>query len=416
VQALKQTDPEIYELIRQEERYELDTVRLIPSENYVSKAVLEASGSVLTNKYSEGYPARRYYEGQRYIDQLENLVIERAKNLFGAEHANVQPYSGSPANLAVYFALLKPGDKIMGMGLPHGGHLSHGWNISITGQFWKAVQYPVDRESRRLDYDAIREMARRERPRMIVAGATAYPRQIDFSIFGAIAREVGAFLLADIAHIAGLIIAGVHPDPVPHADVITTTAHKTLRGPRGAMILCRKEVADRIDRAVFPGLQGGPHNQTTAAIGVALKEASTPAFKEYGRQIVRNAAAMADELMRRGFDLVSGGTDNHLILIDLTNKNVPGKKAAKALERAGIVCNYNTVPYDTRKPFNPSGIRLGTPAVTSRGMGEEQMRQVAAWMDQVIRHVDDEAAIARVGEEVRAMCRDFTAPGILQGD
>ncbi len=416
MQALKQTDPEIYELIRQEERYELDTVRLIPSENYVSKAVLEASGSVLTNKYSEGYPARRYYEGQRYIDQLENLVIERAKNLFGAEHANVQPYSGSPANLAVYFALLKPGDKIMGMGLPHGGHLSHGWNISITGQFWKAVQYPVDRESRRLDYDAIREMARRERPRMIVAGATAYPRQIDFSIFGAIAREVGAFLLADIAHIAGLIIAGVHPDPVPHADVITTTAHKTLRGPRGAMILCRKEVADRIDRAVFPGLQGGPHNQTTAAIGVALKEASTPAFKEYGRQIVRNAAAMADELMRRGFDLVSGGTDNHLILIDLTNKNVPGKKAAKALERAGIVCNYNTVPYDTRKPFNPSGIRLGTPAVTSRGMGEEQMRQVAAWMDQVIRHVDDEAAIARVGEEVRAMCRDFTAPGILQGD
>src|SRR5579871_2378091 len=415
-ESLQSVDPEVFSLIERDRERHNRTLNFIASENYASPAVLECLASHLNVKYAEGYPRARYYQGVAIVDDIEQIAIERAKNLFGAEHANVQPYSGSPANLAVYFALLKPGDKIMGMGLPHGGHLSHGWNISITGQFWKAVQYPVDRESRRLDYDAIREMARRERPRMIVAGATAYPRQIDFSIFGAIAREVGAFLLADIAHIAGLIIAGVHPDPVPHADVITTTAHKTLRGPRGAMILCRKEVADRIDRAVFPGLQGGPHNQTTAAIGVALKEASTPAFKEYGRQIVRNAAAMADELMRRGFDLVSGGTDNHLILIDLTNKNVPGKKAAKALERAGIVCNYNTVPYDTRKPFNPSGIRLGTPAVTSRGMGEEQMRQVAAWMDQVIRHVDDEAAIARVGEEVRAMCRDFTAPGILQGD
>jgi glycine hydroxymethyltransferase len=416
VQALKQTDPEIYDLIRQEERYELETIRLIPSENYVSKAVLEASGSLLTNKYSEGYPAKRYYEGQRYIDQLETLVIERAKKLFGAEHANVQPYSGSPANLAVYFGLLKQGDKIMGMGLPHGGHLSHGWNVSITGQFWKAVQYTVDRESRRIDYDALRDMARRERPQIIVAGATAYPRQLDFKIFGEIAKEVGAFLLADIAHIAGLVVAGAHPDPVPYADVVTTTIHKTLRGPRGAMILCRKDVADRIDRAVFPGLQGGPHNHTTAAIGVALKEAATPAFKEYGHQVVRNAKAMAAELMSRGFDLVSGGTDNHLILIDLTNKNAPGKKAAKALERAGIVCNYNTVPYDPRKPFNPSGIRLGTPAVTSRGMGEDQMRQIAVWMDQVIAHLDDNGAIAKVGEEVRALCRKYPAPGIPQGD
>ncbi len=413
MQSLKETDPEIFEIIRQEERYELDTVRLIPSENYVSRAVLEASGSILTNKYSEGYPAKRYYEGQRYIDQLEVLVVERAKKLFGAEHANVQPYSGSPANLAVYFGLLKPGDKIMGMALPHGGHLSHGWNISITGQFWKSVQYTVDREARRIDYDAVREMALRERPQMIVAGATAYPRQIDFRLFGEIAKEAGAMLLADIAHIAGLVVAGAHPSPFPYADVVTTTAHKTLRGPRGAIIMCRKELADRIDRAVFPGLQGGPHNHTTAAIGVALKEASTAEFKQYGHQIVRNAGAMAEELMRRGFDLVSGGTDNHLILIDLTNKNVPGKKAAKALERAGIVCNYNTVPYDPRKPFNPSGIRLGTPAVTSRGMGEEQMRQIAVWMDQVISHVDDEDAIARVGEEVRSMCRSFPAPGIL---
>ncbi len=416
MQDLKQTDPEIYELIKQEERYELETIRLIPSENYVSKAVLEASGSVLTNKYSEGYPAKRYYEGQRYIDQLESLVIERAKTLFGAEHANVQPYSGSPANLAVYFGLLKPGDKIMGMALPHGGHLTHGWNVSITGRFWNPVQYTVDRETRRIDYDALRDLARRERPQLIVAGATAYPRQLDFRIFGEIAKEVGAFLLADIAHIAGLIVAGAHPDPMPYADVVTTTVHKTLRGPRGAMILCRNEFADRIDKAVFPGLQGGPHNHTTAAIGVALKEAATPAFKEYGHQIVRNAKAMAQELMDRGFDLVSGGTDNHLILIDLTNKKVPGKKAAKALERAGIVGNYNTVPYDPRKPFNPSGIRLGTPAVTSRGMTEEQMRQIAVWMDQVITNVDDQAAIDRVGEEVRALCRSFPAPGITLGN
>ena len=416
MQDLKQTDPEIYELIKQEERYELETIRLIPSENYVSKAVLEASGSVLTNKYSEGYPAKRYYEGQRYIDQLESLVIERAKTLFGAEHANVQPYSGSPANLAVYFGLLKPGDKIMGMALPHGGHLTHGWNMSITGRFWNPVQYTVDRETRRIDYDALRDLARRERPQLIVAGATAYPRQLDFRIFGEIAKEVGAFLLADIAHIAGLIVAGAHPDPMPYADVVTTTVHKTLRGPRGAMILCRNEFADRIDKAVFPGLQGGPHNHTTAAIGVALKEAATPAFKEYGHQIVRNAKAMAQELMDRGFDLVSGGTDNHLILIDLTNKKVPGKKAAKALERAGIVGNYNTVPYDPRKPFNPSGIRLGTPAVTSRGMTEEQMRQIAVWMDQVITNVDDQAAIDRVGEEVRALCRSFPAPGITLGN
>ncbi len=413
MQDLKQTDPEIYQLIRQEEQYELETIRLIPSENYVSKAVLEASGSILTNKYSEGYPAKRYYEGQRYIDQIESIVIQRAKALFGAEHANVQPYSGSPANLAVYFGLLKPGDKIMGMGLPHGGHLSHGWNVSITGQFWQAVQYTVDRETRRIDYDAVRNLARRERPQIIVAGATAYPRQLDFRIFGEIAKEVGAFFLADIAHISGLVVAGAHPDPVPYADVVTTTAHKTLRGPRGAMILCRQAVADRIDRAVFPGLQGGPHNQTTAAIGVALKEAATPDFKEYGHQIVRNAKAMAEELIAHGFDLVSGGTDNHLILIDLTNKKITGKKAAKALESAGIVCNYNTVPYDPRKPFNPSGIRLGTPAVTSRGMGETQMRQIAVWMDQVVAKADDPAAVARIGEEVRAMCRSFPAPGIL---
>ena len=410
--ALKQTDPEIYDLIRAEERYEIDSVRLIPSENYVSRAVLEATGSILTNKYSEGYSGRRYYEGQRYIDQIETIVAARARELFGAEHANVQPYSGSPANLAVYLALLKPGDTLMGLALPHGGHLTHGWAVSATGIFWRAVHYQVDRESQRIDYDAVRDLAKKERPKIIVAGATAYPRQFDFKIFGEIAKEVGAFMLADISHIAGLIVAGAHPDAVPYADVVTTTTHKTLRGPRGAMILCRNEVAEKIDKAVFPGLQGGPHNHTTAAIGVALKEAATPAFKEYGHQIVRNAKAMAEELLAHGFNLVSGGTDNHLILIDLTNKKVIGKKAAQALDRAGIVCNYNTVPYDPRKPFSPSGLRLGTPAVTSRGMGEGEMRQIARWIDQAVAHADDEAALARINGEVCEMCRRFPAPGI----
>jgi glycine hydroxymethyltransferase len=410
--ALKQTDPEIYDLIRAEERYEIDSVRLIPSENYVSRAVLEATGSILTNKYSEGYSGRRYYEGQRYIDQIETLVAERARMLFGAEHANVQPYSGSPANLAVYLALLKPGDTLMGLALPHGGHLTHGWPVSATGIFWRAVHYQVDRESQRIDYDAVRDLAKKERPKIIVTGATAYPRQFDFKIFSEIAKEVGAFMLADISHISGLIVAGAHPDAVPYADVVTTTTHKTLRGPRGAMILCRNEFAEKIDKAVFPGLQGGPHNHTTAAIGVALKEAATPAFKEYGRQIVRNAKAMAEELLAHGFNLVSGGTDNHLILIDLTNKKVIGKKGAQALDRAGIVCNYNTVPYDPRKPFSPSGLRLGTPAVTSRGMGEGEMRQIARWIDQAIAHADDEAALARISGEVTEMCRRFPAPGI----
>ena len=416
MEHLRQTDPEVYGLIKQEERYQLETVRLIPSENYVSSAVLEATGSVLTNKYSEGYPGKRYYEGQRYIDELETLVIERAKGLFGAEHANVQPYSGSPANLAVYFGLLQPGDTIMGLALPHGGHLTHGWNVSITGRFWRSVQYQVDRETHLIDYDAVAEMARRERPRIIVAGATAYPRQFDFRRFGEIAREVGAYFLADISHIAGLIVAGVHPDPVPYADVVTTTVHKTLRGPRGAMILCRQALAAQIDRAVFPGLQGGPHNHTTAAIGVALKEATTPAFRAYGAQIVRNAKALAEQLLARGFSLVSGGTDNHLILIDLTNKHLHGKPGAKALDRAGLICNYNTVPYDPRKPFSPSGIRLGTPAVTSRGMGEAEMRQIAVFIDRVISAADNEAEIGRVGEEVRELCRRFPAPGILLGD
>ncbi|HTY55304.1 MAG TPA: serine hydroxymethyltransferase [Candidatus Binataceae bacterium] len=412
MRELERVDPEIYQLIKDEERYEIDSIRLIPSENYVSKAVLEATGSVLTNKYSEGYPGKRYYEGQRYIDRMESIVIERAKALFGAQHANVQPYSGSPANLAVYFALLKPGDAIMGLALPHGGHLTHGWDVSITGSFWRPVRYIVDRETHRIDYDAVRDLARKEQPKIIVAGATAYPRQFDFKLFGEIAKEVGAYFMADISHIAGLIVAGAHPDAVPYADVVTTTTHKTLRGPRGAMIMCRQELAEKIDKAVFPGLQGGPHNHTTAAIGVALKEAATPAFKEYAHQVVRNAKAMAAELMSRGFDLVSAGTDNHLILIDLTNKKVIGKKAAKALDAAGIVTNYNTVPFDPRKPFSPSGIRLGTPSVTSRGMGENEMRQIARWIDQAVSQCEDQAALDRIANEVREMCRGFPAPGL----
>ncbi|MCH7576251.1 MAG: serine hydroxymethyltransferase [Chloroflexi bacterium] len=410
--ALEQTDPEMVKLIRQEQRYQLETLRLIPSENYTSAAVMEAQGSVLTNKYSEGYPGKRYYEGQRYIDKLETVVQERAKALFHMEHANVQPYSGSPANMAVYYALLEPGDTIMGMALPHGGHLTHGWNVSFSARFYRAVQYSVDPKTHLIDYDQLRDLARSERPKIIVAGATAYPRQFDFQAFGDIAREVGAYFMADISHIAGLVVAGAHPDPAPHADVITTTTHKTLRGPRGAMILCRAELADRIDRAVFPALQGGPHNHTTAAIGVALAEAATPAFRDYGQQVVRNAKALAAELLERGFTLISGGTDTHLILIDLTNKGVIAKKAARALDRAGIVCNYNTIPYDPRKPFSPSGIRIGTPSVTSRGMGEEEMRRIGALFSTALDNVEDEEALQRIAAEVREMAEAYPAPGI----
>ncbi|HYL58988.1 MAG TPA: serine hydroxymethyltransferase [Candidatus Acidoferrales bacterium] len=409
---LKRTDPEIFQIIKDEERYEIDSIRLIPSENYVSKAVLEATGSILTNKYSEGYPGRRYYEGQRNIDRLETLAVDRAKALFKVDHANVQPYSGSPANLAVYFALLKPGDTIMGLSLPHGGHLTHGWPVSITGTFWRSAQYVVDRESQVIDFDAVRAMALKERPKIIVTGGTAYPRLWDFKSFSEIAKEVGALLLADVSHVAGLIVGGVHPDPVPYADVVTTTTHKTLRGPRGAMILCRAEYAEAVDKAVFPGLQGGPHNHTTAAIAVALKEAATADFKQYARNVVSNAKTLADELLARGFNLVSGGTDNHLILVDLSNKKVIGKKGAKALDAAGIVCNYNTVPYDPRKPFSPSGLRLGTPAVTSRGMGGNEMRQIAKWMDSAIAQVNDQAALTRIAAEVTEMCRQFPAPGL----
>ena len=415
-EALVAADPTIAELIVQEERREADKIRLIPSENYVSASVLAATGSVLTNKYSEGYPEKRYYEGQQLIDQIERITIERAKEVFDVEHANVQPYSGSPANLAVYFAFLQPGDTVMGMSLPHGGHLTHGWNVSITGSYFRPVQYEVRKDTGRIDLDQVRDIAKRERPKLLWAGGTAVPRIIDFEAFAEIAREVDAIFAADIAHIAGLVAGGAHPSPAPVADVITTTTHKTLRGPRGAMIMSRADHARALDRAVFPGLQGGPHNHTTAAIAVALREAKQATFKTYAAAIVSNAKALAEALVARGFDLVSGGTDNPLILIDLTNKGVAGKPAAKALDRAGIELNYNTVPFDPRKPFDPSGIRLGTPAVTSRGMGAGEMERIAAWIDTVVSAPDDESVQARVAGEVKEMCAGFPAPGIVVGD
>ena len=399
--SLAQTDPEIARLIDEERARQQLKIRLIPSENYASRAVLEATGSELTNKYSEGYPGRRYYEGQQVIDKVETLAVERAKALFGCEHANVQPYSGSPANLAVYAALCQPGDPIMGMALPAGGHLTHGWGVSVTGRWFRPVRYGVRRDTGRIDLDQVRDLASRERPKLIFCGGTAIPRTIDFPAFAQIADEVGAVLVADIAHIAGLIAGGAHPSPVGHAPVITTTTHKSLRGPRGAMILSTADHADALDRAVFPGLQGGPHNHTTAAIAVALHEASQPDFRDYARSVVANAQTLADELVTRGFDLVSGGTDNHLILIDLTNKGVGGKPAAKALDRAGIVVNYNTVPEDPRPPFNPSGIRIGTPAVTTRGMTETDMRTIAELIDKVIDAVakQDESALEAVAKQ-----------------
>lgn len=412
--SLHEADPEIAALIREEERRQSDKLALIPSENYASRAVLEASGSVLTNKYSEGYPSKRYYEGQQVIDRVETLAIERAKELFGVDHANVQPYSGSPANLAIYLALLQPGDTVMGMALPMGGHLTHGWNVSITGRWFRSVQYGVRRDTGRIDMDEVRELARRERPKLIMCGGTAIPRVIDFASFAAVAREVEAVLVADIAHIAGLVVGDVHPSPLGHADIISTTTHKTLRGPRGAILMTTAEYAQQIDKAVFPGLQGGPHDHTTAAIAVALHEAAQPEFRLYAAQVVANARRLAEELVERGFDLVSGGTDNHLILIDLTSKEIGGKPAAQALDRAGLVANYNTVPYDPRKPFSPSGIRLGTPAITTRGLGEDEMVLLARWIDEGVEaaRAGDEEALNRIAGAVRELTDRFPVPGL----
>ncbi|MFI6108240.1 serine hydroxymethyltransferase [Streptomyces sp. NPDC051310] len=412
--ALSAADPELAALVGAEERLQAETLRLIPSENYVSGAVLEASGTVLQNKYSEGYPGRRYYEGQQNIDRVELLATARAKALFGADHANVQPYSGSPANLAVHLAFAEPGDTVMGMALPMGGHLTHGWGVSATGTWFRGVQYGVRPDTGLIDFDQVRDLALAERPRIIFCGGTALPRTIDFAAFAEIAREAGSVLVADIAHIAGLVAGGAHPSPVPHVDVVSTTTHKTLRGPRGAMLMAREEHAKAIDKAVFPGLQGGPHNQTTAAIAVALHEAAQPAFRDYAHAVVANAGALAAELLTRGFDLVSGGTDNHLILMDLTSKDVPGKVAAKALDRAGIVVNYNTVPYDPRKPFDPSGIRIGTPSLTSRGLGTDHMAAVAEWIDRGVTaaRTGDEDTLTKIRAEVADLMAAHPAPGL----
>jgi glycine hydroxymethyltransferase len=411
--TLAAVDPDIAELIAAEERRQRDKVRLIASENYVSGAVLAATGSILTNKYSEGYAGKRYYEGQQYIDQVEQLCIDRAKALFGADHANVQPYSGSPANLAIYFAFLKPGDTVMGLGLPAGGHLTHGWSVSISGTYFRAVQYGVRKDTHRIDLDEVRDLARKEKPKLLFAGGTAIPRQIDFSAYAEIAKEVGAIFAADIAHIAGLIAGGAHPSPIPYADVVSTTTHKTLRGPRGGMLMCKTEHQKVIDRAVFPGLQGGPHNHTTAGIAVALKEAAAAEFKTYAHQIVANSRALAAALVSHGWSLITGGSDNHLILADMTPKNVPGKVAAKALDAAGMELNYNSIPFDPRKPFDPSGVRLGTPSVTSRGMGEAEMKQIAVWMDAAVSAPTDAALHEKIAGEVRELCAKFPAPGIL---
>ncbi|MFD7660582.1 serine hydroxymethyltransferase [Actinosynnema sp. NPDC059797] len=411
IPSLTGADPEVARLVQAEARRQFEKVRLIASENYVSTAVLEATGSVLTNKYSEGYAGRRYYEGQQVVDPVEELAVARARTLFGVDHANVQPYSGSPANLAVYLAFLEPGDTVMGMALPAGGHLTHGWGVSATGKWFRSVQYGVRKETGVVDLDEVRDLARAERPKVIFCGGTAIPRTIDFPGFAEIAREVGAVLVADIAHIAGLVAGGAHPSPVGHAQVITTTTHKTLRGPRGAMILSDAEHAKAVDKAVFPGLQGGPHNHTTAAIAVALGEALDPGFGRYAHAIVENARALAAALLDRGFELVSGGTDNHLVLLDLTNKGIGGKPAAKALDRAGIEANYNTVPFDPRKPFDPSGVRLGTAAVTTRGLTAEHMPRIAEWIDRAVAAAGDERELDRIAGEVAELMSGYPMPG-----
>jgi len=410
VTALEQYDPQIYELIRQEKARQSGSIRLIPSENYVSRAVMEASGSCLTNKYSEGYPGKRFYEGQQVTDLIEKKAQDRAKKLFKADHANVQPYSGSVANLAAYAALINPGDTIMGMSHIDGGHLTHGGRVSLTSRFYKSTPYPVNPNTGRIDYDDLEKLAKKHKPRIIISGATAYPREIDFEIIGQIAQKVGAYHISDIAHIAGLVVAGIHKSPVPYADIVSTTTHKTLRGARGGMLLCKAEHAEKVDRAVFPGLQGGPHMHSLTAIAVALAEADTPEFVAYAKQIVKNARALAEKLLEYGFNLLSGGTDNHLILIDLRNKNISGKKLAKALDRARIVTNYNTIPGDPAPPVNPSGLRIGTPAITTRGMKEEHAQQIAGFINKVAENIDNESVIEEVGKEALLLSSQFPVP------
>jgi len=399
-------DTKILELINEEKKRQREGIELIASENYVSESVLECMGSILTNKYSEGYARKRYYKGNEYIDNIEEEAIKRAKELFHAEHVNVQPYSGSPANLAVHFALLEPGDKTLGMALDAGGHLTHGFKVSITGKYYNSVSYGVNKKGY-IDYDEVRKLAKEHKPKLIWAGFSAYSRIVDWQQFREIADEVGAYLAADIAHVAGLVAAGEYPSPVGIADIVTTTTHKTLRGPRGAIIMCKEELAEKIDKAVFPGLQGGPHNHTTAAIAVALQEASTNEFKEYSKQVVKNSKVLADELMKRNYKIISGGTDNHLFLVDIVESvGISGEEASTLLEESNITVNKNAIPNDTRKPWDPSGLRIGTPAITTRGMKEKDMVKIAQFIDEVLRKRKN------VREEVKNFTKEFKIPGI----
>jgi len=407
---LPEADPEVARALADEASRQADTIELIASENYVSRAVLEAQGSVLTNKYAEGYPGRRYYGGCRYVDVVEELAVERAKKLFGADHANVQPHSGSQANAAAYMALMEVGDTALAMSLAHGGHLTHGHRLSFSGHEYRFSHYGVSRQDERIDYDALEEQALSLRPKLLVAGASAYPRVIDFPRLRKIADRAGARLMVDMAHIAGMVAAGVHPSPVPYADVVTTTTHKTLRGPRGGLILCKAELAEAVDRAVFPGIQGGPLMHIIAAKAVGLGEALQPAFRQYQRAIVDNAQALAGELLRLGMRLVSGGTDNHLLLVDLRLVGVSGRRAETVLEDAGIAANKNMIPFDPAPPRVTSGLRLGTPAATTRGMGTAEMREIARLIVRVLRNVDDELVLREVREETLALCKAFPVP------
>lgn len=411
---LQSVDPEIYESVKNELERQREHLELIPSENLVSLAVLETMANPMQNDYAEGYPGRRYYGGCQFVDVAERLAIERAKKLFGCDHVNVQPLSGVPANMAAYFALGDVGDTIMGLALSHGGHLSHGHAVSFSGKWFNVVQYTVDRETERIDYDELVRLARETRPQIIISGASAYPRIFHFDRFREICDEVGAYHVADISHIAGLVAARLHPSPVPYADVVTTTTHKTLRGPRGAIIMCKGEHVQAIDRAVFPGLQGGPHMHVIAAKAVCFKEALTDEFRQYQRQIVKNAQALAEELQRRGYRLVSGGTDNHLMLIDLRDRGISGRLAEKALEGVGITVNKNMIPYDPEKPAVTSGIRLGTPTVTTQGMKEEEMKKIAGLIDEVLIKHQDARVLERTKVQVRELTRDFPVYENLQ--
>jgi glycine hydroxymethyltransferase len=404
---LEQMDPQVFAAIQRETERLEQNLELIASENVVSEAVLEAQGCVMTNKYAEGYPGRRYYGGCQFVDEAESLAIARAKELFGADHANVQPHSGTQANMCVYLSVLKPGDSYLGMNLAHGGHLSMGSPVNFSGMIYRVIPYGVSEKTETIDYDEVERLAKEHRPKLIVAGASAYPRIIDYARFREIADQIGALLMVDMAHIAGLVAAGLHPSPVPHADFVTTTTHKTLRGPRGGMVLCRADQAKSIDSKVFPGLQGGPLMHVIAAKAVALKEALSPEFRIYQQQIVKNAQALAQALMSRGFRLTSGGTDNHLMLVDLRQSELTGKVAQEALDKARITVNKNAVPFDTRSPFVTSGIRIGTPAVTTRGMSEKEMEQIGDFIVRALRHVDDEQILQSIAREVGTLCEKF---------